>query len=357
MKRAAFSLAVFALIMLWAQSFRQTEAALAELPSVVYLGEGAGQYSVNPGGDFIVKRLYPFRFDFEPGVSYTAVAGERVWGMYGSTEAPPAVYDAWNEFGEVQAGCLIDYIGIDDDLDGRLNRFYLNGAVIHTIAEGMVFSGEFIVPEDGQLRMFAEDSVGGWVTVCEEVLTPTPDPSDTPTNTPPPTETATNTPTPTIDPSVTPSVTPTDEPGSTVTSTAEPTETESPPDITATPTTTPTPGFEEPPPLPTPTKEPRENACLRINFEISGDEALRGLFVVQEVGGRVLASWYAEEGWQDSGWIKDIDITFPSVYVQVLYYSGPGADPIVMRILNPAPDSEYGWLGRGMCHALEVGWP
>ena len=60
--------------------------------------------------------------------------------------------------------------------------------------------------------------------------------------------------------------------------------------------------------------------------------------------------------WQDSGWIKGIDIAYPSVYVQVLYYSGPGADPVVMKIVNPAPGTEYGWLGRGMCHALEVGW-
>lgn len=78
--------------------------------------------------------------------------------------------------------------------------------------------------------------------------------------------------------------------------------------------------------------------------------------MVQEVGGRVLYSWFAEEGWQDSGWVKDIDITHPSVYVQVLYYSGPGADPIEMEIINPAPDSTYGWLSRGMCHALEVKW-
>jgi hypothetical protein len=79
--------------------------------------------------------------------------------------------------------------------------------------------------------------------------------------------------------------------------------------------------------------------------------------VAQEVGGKVLGSWYAEEGWQDSGWIQDIDISFPSVYVQVFYYSGPGADPVEMRILNPAPGTSYGWASRGVCHAIEVAWP
>jgi hypothetical protein len=78
---------------------------------------------------------------------------------------------------------------------------------------------------------------------------------------------------------------------------------------------------------------------------------------VQEIGGRVLASWYAEEGWMDSGWIKEIDITHENVYVQVLYYSGPGADPVELKIVNHAPDSPYGWLSWGMCHALEVAWP
>lgn len=117
-----------------------------------------------------------------------------------------------------------------------------------------------------------------------------------------------------------------------------------PPELTATPS-------------PTATKEPRENACLRINFEVGGDEATRGLYVVQEVGGRVLFEWYALDGWMDSGWVRDVDITFPAVYVQVLYYSGPGADPVVMRIVNPAPGTEYGWLSRGQCHAIEVAWP
>jgi hypothetical protein len=28
-----------------------------------------------------------------------------------------------------------------------------------------------------------------------------------------------------------------------------------------------------------------------------------------------------------------------------------------MEIVNPAPGTPYGWLTRGVCHALEVGWP
>jgi hypothetical protein len=108
---------------------------------------------------------------------------------------------------------------------------------------------------------------------------------------------------------------------------------------------------------PTPTDEPRQNSCLRINFEVGDDVARRGLYVVQEVGGRVLYSWYAEEGWMDSGWVRDIDITFPAVYVQVFFHRGDGSPPVEMVILNPAPGTTYGWLARGQCHALEVAWP
>ena len=102
---------------------------------------------------------------------------------------------------------------------------------------------------------------------------------------------------------------------------------------------------------------PRLPACLRINFEIGPDSARRGTYVVQEVGGRVLATWWAEEGWMDSGWVRDIDITFPAVYVQVFWVKGDGSPPVEMTILNPAPDTSYGWLARGRCHALEVAWP
>jgi hypothetical protein len=100
----------------------------------------------------------------------------------------------------------------------------------------------------------------------------------------------------------------------------------------------------------------RPLACLRINFEIGPDSARRGTYVVRETGGHLLATWWAEEGWMDSGWVRDIDISAPAVYVQVIFVKGDGTET-VMRILNPAPGTEYGWVARGQCHALEVAWP
>ena len=140
------------------------------------------------------------------------------------------------------------------------------------------------------------------------------------------------------------------------------------PTLTVTPSPTPTstatpflptaePDISTPTPTPTATKEPRLPACLRINFDVSGQEARRGLYIAQEVGGHFLAAWEADNGWKDSGWFYDIDITFPAVYVEVLYYHGPGAEPVRLKMMNPAPDVDAGWVARGQCHALEVGWP
>ncbi len=367
MKRFIPFFVILAIALLWSQTLRQTESAVsadADLPSLTYLGEGAATYTVEEGKNFIVKRAYEFRFDFVPGPTYTAVAGERVWQSMNTNAAPPAEFHAWTEIGPVTPDCVIAYIGIDDDIDGRINHFYLDDTIVHTVTEGMVFSGQFTVPASGQLRFYAEDSVGGYLSACESQPTPTLEPTATesPEPTATPSATATETPQSTATPSATPTgattVTVTAESSTTPTSTA--TATQPPtiePSATVTVTSEPTATPNIPDVTPTPTKEPRKNACLRINFDISGDHAHPGNFIVQEVGGRLLASWHAEEGWQDSGWIQEIDITYPSVFVEVFFISDYGGEPIKMHILNPAPGTEYGWLSRGICHALEVGWP
>jgi hypothetical protein len=134
-----------------------------------------------------------------------------------------------------------------------------------------------------------------------------------------------------------------------------PEEPDAPLAITSTPTPLPVPTAvasttPEPPPVP-------NLACFRINFEVSGDVALAGTYDLVEVNGRPLGSWSAKAGWQDSGWIRDVEISFEAVYVQVLYRASSGEDPVTMRIVNPAPGTEYGWVARGMCHAVEVAWP
>ena len=95
-----------------------------------------------------------------------------------------------------------------------------------------------------------------------------------------------------------------------------------------------------------------------INFELApGQAAKRGHYSVQLPGGAEVASWYMLDGWQDSGWADDLEIKSDTELVQVLYYPGPGTQPTYLKILNPAPDTEMGWLGKGKAHALQVAWP
>ncbi len=339
MRKIALALGCLSVMLIMTALFDRRVSA-ASLPEVVFLGNGPGTFTT-PLDNFIVK-VVPFDFNWEPGPTYEAQDGQRVWGVRGANEKPPKLWHEEVDLGEAEAGCIARYVGIDDDADDRINYFLLDGDVIETVREGMVFSGSFVIPRDGDLVFVANDSVAGWFDRCSAQVEPTSTPTATATSTPEPTSTATPGPSPTATNTPEPTDTATPGPSPTATSTALP------PTETAEPTLEPT---------PTKTKRPREHSCLRINFEVSGDEARRGLYIVQEIGGRVLASWYAEEGWMDSGWIKEIDITHENVYVQVLYYSGPGADPVELKIVNHAPDSPYGWLSWGMCHALEVAWP
>lgn len=328
------------------------------LPSVSFLGTGPATFTIDPNHTFVIKyRLNDYKE--EPGPTYNALPNERVWDFQFVPEGELIHYRELVDFGPVTAGCLIEYVQIDDDVDDRINFFSINGVQVHTVNQGMVIRGSFVASTNGQLTFMANDSVGLAITICQDQVTLTPTPTATSTET----ATATATPTATATLSVTLTATPTGtwEPTATATATTTSTPTAT---TTATATVTPTPTIEFPgsPGQGTPTVTvtpiplPRLNACLRINFEIGDDVARRGTYVVKEVGGRVLATWWADEGWMDSGWIRDIDITFPSVYVQVFFVKGDGTE-IEMAILNPAPGTSYGWLSRGQCHALEVGWP
>ena len=147
MKRIAATIVLFMILAVWIQSMRQEAGPRQDLPGLEYLGQGSASYDVGAFKNFLVKRNDPYRFDYEPGPTYTAVQGERVWSISVLNAAPTAYWDDWVELGQKPAGCVIEYIGIDDDEDGRINEFYLNGGVIETVKQGMVFSGSFVLPE------------------------------------------------------------------------------------------------------------------------------------------------------------------------------------------------------------------
>lgn len=102
-------------------------------------------------------------------------------------------------------------------------------------------------------------------------------------------------------------------------------------------------------------------ACTRFNLEqgrsqLYGSQA--GVYVLHDVTGGQIAAWVAHEGDLDSGWINGLPLSFTAVHVQVLFYpKAAGSVPIPMEIVNPAPDTTYGWLARGVCHSLEIQFP
>ena len=339
----------------------QTPSPLDHPPGIVYLGEGAAEYNSEPGQTFIIKRP-PFRFDTAAGGVYNAKPGERVWLATGVDAAPPAQYKDTRIIGAVDAGCEIVFTILDDDEDDRRNRFLIDGVEVYQTTEGMVSQGSFLAPVAGVLSFEALDSVGAYIHECDSVKTLTPSPSPSPS----PTETSTQTPTPTITPTLTMTATATltetaAAPTETPTGTAQATATTT---LTPTPSTTPTatliplPEPETPTPSPTP-KQPRYPGCFIINFDVAGQTARRGWYWVEEEGGKVLALVMLEEGWQGSDWQNwfQADLAFPGVYVRVYYSPTLTGDRLLLRILNPAPGREEGWLARGVCHAIEVGWP
>ena len=100
-----------------------------------------------------------------------------------------------------------------------------------------------------------------------------------------------------------------------------------------------------------------EGTAARIDFEIACHAAKKGHYSIQTLGGGEIASWYALDGWEDSGWLSNIDIGNRTVWVDVVYYPGPDTEPIVMRMLNHVPGETHGWVASGQAHALEVAWP
>ena len=107
----------------------------------------------------------------------------------------------------------------------------------------------------------------------------------------------------------------------------------------------------------TPAEPDPEGTAARIDFEIAGHAAKKGHYSVQALGGGEIASWYALDGWEDSGWLSNIDIGNRTVWVEVVYYPGPDTEGTVLTILNHVPDEPYGWVASGEAHALEVAWP
>jgi len=237
----------------------------SSLPQIVFLGEGPQTFTIEPPLKLLVKTYQNgvFLFVAHDEPSYQAVRGERVWSTNFVPNESIRLFDESRSYGNVPAGCVVNFVQIEDNIDARRNTFFINGNVLHVVEQGMVTYGTFTVPEAGELTFFAEDSIGMVVETCLALQTVVP--SETPTVTSLPSATNTTEP-PTATPTVTQEVS-TETPTPTPTATEEsgintPTVTQTVPAQTSTATATlPTPGAviepsQTPSPTPTPTNTP-----------------------------------------------------------------------------------------------------
>jgi hypothetical protein len=152
------------------------------LPVIEFLGEGPGSFTVEEGRFFVVKTYENGVFFFAQveGPTYEAAARERVW----TTDYLPGesirLHDEGRSYGQVPAGCQVNFVQIEDNIDSRRNRFFLNGEELYLIDQGMVVYGGFTVPEAGELTLFAEDSVGIIVQLCPQDVPGQPGETPTP---------------------------------------------------------------------------------------------------------------------------------------------------------------------------------
>ncbi len=222
-------------------------ADLCRLPDVVFLGEGAGTYTLPNGYDtLIVKQFNPFRFGAVSANSVTFTEANnggyvaRAWASTG-TSVPSAHFGEKVSLGTIDAGMLVRTMMIDDDNDNRLTTIVNESESVYTVLQpAMVQLIEFTTTHKGEYFIDSADSITFW-PVCALPFVPD-DPTVFPTHTATATPLPTGTPTPpsTVTPSATPTVTltptPTFTPSATATQTAMNT-----PTVTTTATATPSP--------------------------------------------------------------------------------------------------------------------
>jgi hypothetical protein len=166
-----------------------------EFPAAVFVGEGPLSVSMTEGKNYVLKPKGGLKFELILGSdqNYELPNSARLWET-NANMAPTVLYQQTINLGQVEAGCIIDYLQLDDDIDSRVNHFSINGVQAHTVAQGMAVKGNFVVSAIGELEFTANDSVAIWLGICEKKITPTPSPTGTATSTPTATATVTATP-------------------------------------------------------------------------------------------------------------------------------------------------------------------
>ena len=168
--------AIISALIITNPEFRSLIIPRAALPTIEFLGQ-SGTFSVGRGEFAIVKKAKPFRFETIPGPTSITVSGpERVWRCAGNDCNFLAELHTTVDFGQVEEGDTVEYVGIDDDQDNRRNTFLIDGEPVHIVEQGLVFSGSFTVEKNGRLSLQADDSIAAKINVSAPTPPPPPPP-------------------------------------------------------------------------------------------------------------------------------------------------------------------------------------
>lgn len=170
-------------IALYARNFYSSVEA-AGLPDVIFLGEGKTPQTFPIGTGFrSIKKAHCDGFKYFYGGPPNVTIGEcdeplkhpeRAWKTNGA--ANPITKKGEGSivnYGQQQKGCKVEYLVIDDDVDGKLVKWTLDGNVVHTNDQGMVSKGSFVLNKNGELKLETDESIGVYeINVCEETQAP-----------------------------------------------------------------------------------------------------------------------------------------------------------------------------------------
>lgn len=103
--------------------------------------------------------------------------------------------------------------------------------------------------------------------------------------------------------------------------------------------------------------------CTRFSLDQGANAAtgagVNGRYEMREVtSGRVVAAWQADAAAANSGWLTDLPpVSAGGSWVAVYFYPDGGETAVLLNVLNPAPNTAYGWVANSQCHAIELQFP
>jgi len=103
--------------------------------------------------------------------------------------------------------------------------------------------------------------------------------------------------------------------------------------------------------------------CVRFSLyqgrNATTGAGIAGRYEMREVStGGLLAAWEADSQATVSDWITDLpQVADGGSWVEVNFYPGGEGTAVSLEVLNHAPNTPYGWVANGQCHAIELQFP